>query len=326
MEALNAAKTGDGLLLLAEGYPKDPTILSDKFLSQAKARQLRVYVEFPQSPPGLTTGAPRQFDWGRGVVASAAFGSDLPELGILDLHQCQFVPVTSSSSNLENHIVLGRVAGFNSAIFGLPSPSYPLLFHAPQLGLMAATTKFSQFASARYSPAEAWTPIWTMILRWLDPSLKVESFAWHPSVTPSYDRNSSPADTHEIEALRRGVDWFKNSRLLATRQREAEIMKAPQIESAPSFPPGSGIGDGSCGILEGFSPTILPDGTPLQRTPRRCDCTAESAMALAVGGQLFQQPYDGTISEHLLDFLYFISDARKREYANPTNGAYGLIA
>jgi hypothetical protein len=103
-------------------------------------------------------------------------------------------------------------------------------------------------------------------------------------------------------------------------------MKAPQIESAPSPPPGSGIGDGSCGILEGFSATVLPDGTQLQRTPRRCDCTAESAMALAFGGQLFQQPNDGTISEHLLDFLYFISEARKREYANPTNGAYGLIA
>ena len=66
-------------------------------------------------------------------------------------------------------LVMARVAGFDTAVYGLPSTgAYPILFeHA---GVLVATTKLSQFVTARYAPSEAWGPIWRRVFEWLCPA------------------------------------------------------------------------------------------------------------------------------------------------------------
>ncbi|MGH7953491.1 MAG: hypothetical protein ACREFE_16470, partial [Limisphaerales bacterium] len=324
-EAVEAASKGAGVLLLAEGYPKQPTQLAGSLLAQAKAKHLRLYVEFPASLPGLEVGEPRRLKWGRAVVASDSFGPDVKRLRILDLHDCQFVPVSASSEHLVPQLVLGRVAGFDTAVFGLPTPAYPLLFEAPQGDLLVASTKLSQFVTARYSPPDVWSPIWKSILHWLDPHLQISSLHWTPTVRPSFHAEEVLPDDYEDDALGRGVAWFKEAHLLVTSARESKYAQGASGTDVPP-PNDSPIGNGTHGIFEGFNSTILPDGRQLQSIVRRSDCTAESAMALAFGATVLHQKSDAKIARRLLDFLYFTSDARKREYANPTNGAYGLIA
>lgn len=325
-KAIKSAPTDSGVLLLAEGYPKQPTQLTGSLLAEAKLKHLRLYVEFPASLPDLQIGHPRQLQWGRAVVTSDVFGPDLKRLRILDLRDCKFVPVSAPTSHLTPQIVLGRVAGFDTAVFGPPAPAYPLLFEAPQGNLLVATTKLSQFMTSRYAPPDAWAPIWKYILHWLNPKLQIQELHWTPTVQPSYGRNADLPKDYEREALERGVAWFKNSHLLTPVSGEQEILQhaASGVLTPPPFD--SPIGDGSLGIGQGFNSTFLPDGRQLQSIVRRSDCIAESAMAIAFGAKSQGQKSDAEIARNLLDFLYFKSDARKREYANPTNGAYGLIA
>ena len=71
---------------------------------------------------------------------------------------------------------------------------------------------------------------------------------------------------------------------------------------------------------------IQPDGSQIQSVARRCDCAAESAMALALAGKLLDRPQQSAVAKNLLDFCYFASDARKKERGDPRHAAYGLIA
>ena len=323
--AVDAAPQGAGVLLLAEEYPERPTDLPESLLTKAESKNLRLYIEFPASLPGFHVGTPQQLKWGRAVVSSSDFEPDVKRLRILDLHDCHFLPVSTTSTSLTSQLVLGRVAGFDTAVFGLPDPAYPLLFKVPQRRVLVATTKLSQFVTARYSPPDVWSPIWKNILLWVDPHLQISSLHWTPTVRPSFQVEEVLPDDYEDDALARGVAWFKEAHLLVTPARESESARGASGTDVPP-PNDSPIGNGAHGIFEGFNSTILPDGRQLQSIARRSDCTAESAMAFAFGATVLHQKPDAKIARRLLDFLYFTSDARKGEYANPTNGAYGLIA
>ena len=60
----------------------------------------------------------------RTVVASEAFGPDLPKMRILMIHDCHYLPVEAANP----HLVLARVEGYDTAVYGLPKrdPSDPL--------------------------------------------------------------------------------------------------------------------------------------------------------------------------------------------------------
>jgi hypothetical protein len=92
-------------------------------------------------------------------------------------------------------------------------------------------------------------------------------------------------------------------------------------------PPASApIGNGSLGILEGYLARIEPEGRQVQTIARRGDCTAESALALALAGKVFNEPRRTTVASNLLDFYLLNSEARKGERADPRHGAFGLVA
>lgn len=318
-QAIDAAAEGDAVLVLADDYPgKTSTTAPDLFREAAK-RRLRVYIEFPAALPDLKVGTPRRTRIERAVVSSDFFGQELAPLRILAINGLHFVPASVEKS----HIVAARVAGFDTAVYGLPETTYPVLFEHPDGGMLVATTKLSHFVTGRYAPADAWRTLWQGILGWLCRGREVPELRWSPVVRASYDRDEALPTDFEEQALRRGVEWFVKSKLLLHPSRLATIEGAG---TAPTPPPDAPVGDGSLGILEAPLSIIQHDGSQLQSVARRGDCTGESAMAIAFGGKSFDDAHKSQIAKNLLDYWYFTSDACKKERADPEHGAYGLIA
>src|ERR1700741_1274266 len=57
--AIENAPPKSGVLLLADGYPESGPRVSADALAKAKAKGLRLYVEYPDALPGLTFEEPR---------------------------------------------------------------------------------------------------------------------------------------------------------------------------------------------------------------------------------------------------------------------------
>lgn len=319
-QALENAPDGAGVLILADGYPGTPTAIDEAVWENAQAKHMRLYVEYPSWIPDLTIGPPRTTHWERAVVSSDIFGPTLRQLRILAIHGGHFMPMTATHP----HLVFARVAGFDTAVYGLPEEVFPILFEHPCGHALIATTKLSQFVTGRYAPREAWQIIWRTILRWLCPGEEIPDLAWTPVVRPSYAPTETLPSDVEVHALRRGGGWFRQSGLLVHPSRETEIAERIEAGTEEHCAPSSDAptGDGSHGILEGYSSRILHDGSQYQRLIQRSDCIAESAMGLAFG-----EDADGRkIAVNLLDFLYFTSIAQQGVRAAPDHPAFGLIA
>ena len=125
-DAVAEAPDGAGLLVLADGYPESTTAVDAALFDAAAAKGLRLYVEYPSFLPGLALEAPRATEWERAVVASDFVGGGLAPMRILAIHGCHFVPVKTGGAA----ITLARVAGFDTAVFGLPAGAAPVAVRA----------------------------------------------------------------------------------------------------------------------------------------------------------------------------------------------------
>jgi len=325
-EAVRKAAPGGGLLILADGYPERVTTVAASALSAARAKKLRVLVEFPGALPGMDLGEARATQWERAVVSSGFFGAPLSEGRILAIHGCGFVPLRVSDGRV--HIAIGRVAGYDRAVFGLPEESWPALVEIADRDLMIATTGLSSFVRGRYGPSSAWGPIWRQILSWLAPGVPVPELRYTPAVRPSYGPDETlPADV-ELDTFERGVNWYYGSRLLVHKSWLPHL--APSfsrgVEDGPMPPDYLPIGDGSQGLLEGFSAQVAPDGSQRQRFVLRNDCLGESAMALAFSARVAGDARSARVSRDLADFICFDSLIHQGVRADPRHPSFGLMA
>ena len=326
-EAIDAAAPGTAVLILADQYPQARTEVDASHFKTAAAKKLRVFIEYPATVPGVEFGEPRGVRWERGVVASRSVDLGLPEMHLLALHDCQFLPAAAQDPLL----VLARVAGFDTAVYGLPKEQFPILFRAEN-GVLVATTKLSGFVTARYAPSADWLTLWRHLLAELDPDGAPHKLVATPTVRPAYNKDEPlPADAEQL-ALDRVASWYKHSRLLITAEREGEIhhllTTGQDITPPPAITAGGGPldGDGSHGILEGYASQIRPDGSQLQRTPIRADCQAETAAVLALHAAVSGDQRSKQVANNLLDYLYFDSELHQREWGDPAHPAFGLIA
>lgn len=329
--AVDAAPEGSGVLLLADRYPHQTLAVEADVFELAARKRLRLYVEYPASLPGLELGQPRQTKWERGVIASNAFGPSLQRMRIVAIHDCHFLPVKAAAP----HLVMAKVAGFDTAVYGLPEKDvWPILFEHPSQRILVSTTKLSQFVTARYAPTDAWRPVWRMILSWVQPGTSFPELRWTPTVRPSYTRDEPlPADA-ERQAIRRGNDWVLKARMLihpSWRDKDWGLEKqsaryTPERAGADraaqrfSLPPG----DGSAGVLEGFEAKIRYDGSQVVRWCLRTDCTGEEVAAFVLGGKVLDDPKYLAIGRNLADFVLFTFDA-KAPWRDPSHPAFGLI-
>ncbi len=323
-EAVDAAGTGDGIMILADGYPETTTPLDAAIFEMAAQKKLRLYVEYPSSLPDLELGAITFLKTGeygaiidRTIVATDAFGPELPKGRIMMIHDCHYLAAKADNP----HLVLGRVEGYDSAAYGLPSPAAPILFEHPRGNLLVSTTKLSQFVTARYAPYETWPPVWKMILGWLQPGTPAPMLKWTRTVRPLYERGDSLPPDALAAAVQRGVDYYGKSRLFIH----------------PSWPKGTGLdpispdwpmGDGAHGIGECYvSKRIFTDGSQAVSRMARADCNLESAMGLACGVAALKKPEYGATAQTLNDLVFFnsiICSGQGR--ADPASPSYGLLA
>jgi hypothetical protein len=322
--AVAQAPAGTGVLILADGYPQETTAIEPALFEAATGKRLRLYVEYPAALPDMAVGAPTLAGIRRGVIASDFFGEALPPLRIVAINGCQFIPTQVTNSLM----VLAKVAGVDTAVFGLKdTPSDPILFEHPSGRVLVATTKLSQFVTGRYLPSEAWRVIWETILRWLQPSSPPPALRWTATVRPSYSPNEPlPADV-EAQALRRSADWIVRSRILRHPAWPDEVLKRSFTYNTVRDMPQAEwpAGDGSLGLLEGFSSTIRADGSQPMRYAVRNDCTFETAMLLAFDAMQPGRQYSARIATNLVEYIFKQSGLAGGPRADPNQPSYGLL-
>ena len=165
-EAVRSAPEGSAVLILADNYPEQTTTVGKAVFDEAAHKHLRLYVEYPDRLPDMDIDHPKDVKFERAVVASTFFGETLRPMRIVLVSSCRYLPVRAK----EVHLVMARVAGVDTAVFGLKdTPADPILFDHPRGNLLVATTKLSHFVTGRYLPAEAWRTIWQTILHRLQP-------------------------------------------------------------------------------------------------------------------------------------------------------------
>jgi hypothetical protein len=322
-QAIDHAADGSAVLILADGYPTQLTELPSSAFDLARAKHLRLYVEFPSEIPGLKIGKPRSTTWERAIVASDAFGEALPKLRIVAPQDCYFTPSDAPNPDL----VIGRVAGFDTAVYGLPKERWPLLFSMKDGQWIVATSKLSGFVTARFAPADDWRIVWRSILKKLDPGHEPPSLAFEPTVRPAMSADA-PLPAHvERETFDRAARFYQHARLLIAPQRRDEIHKLLTNGVEETAAPASDVeGDGSLGMLEGYASRIRSDGSQPQRTPIRADCNAEAAMVLALDASLNpEHARAGQIAGNLLDYVYG-PEMQSMGRSDPKHPAFGLIA
>lgn len=343
-KAIDSAKEGTGVMILADGYPQKTTLMNDALYEKAKNKKLRLYVEYPSHLPNMEVGEIKGTNWERAVISSDQFAPNLEKHRILAIHDCRFVTIEAQNPD----IVVARIAGFDTAVYGLPETTSPILVDITQSdnegGLMVSTTKLSQFITARYAPYDAWQEIWNHVLSWVSPKQETTNLQWTPKVRPSFTAEEQlPADI-EKQALKRGIDWYFNSRILMNEEMMTQYNKPTNNDRPASanpdlsqdWPFGHRVGlmpdlntpkgDGTQGILEGFDAKIFSDGTQPVRWWRRGDCNGEIAGAMSAAAiALTNERYKETAS-NIGDWLYFeslISTGDRKDSKNPAFGLFG---
>ena len=322
--AVAQAPAGAAVLLLADSYPQHTTVIEPAWFDTAAARNLRLYVEYPASLPDLVVDSPKSAGIRRGVISSERFGPELPPLRIVALHDCQFVPVPVSNAL----ITLAKVAGVDTTVFGLSdTPTDPILFEHPCGRVLVATTKLSHFVTGRYLPSEAWGTIWETIFRWLQPQATPPTLRWTPTVRPSYRRDEPlPADA-EAQAIQRSADWVFRSRILRHPAWPGDVLQRSLTYNTVRDPPRAEWppGDGSFGLLEGFSSTIRSDGSQPMRYAVRNDCVLETAMLLALDALSPDRHASAHTASNLVEYLFQHSGLAGGPRADPGQASYGLV-
>ncbi|KAL6072095.1 DUF608 domain-containing protein [Balamuthia mandrillaris] len=335
-EAINNAASNSGLLLLADSYPRFQVNVTSDQLTMAAKKNLRLFIEFPSSLPGLAFSAPQSPSYFRRVIAAsnALTQWKVRRLDILmaqDAYYTQLPADVSAQVAARSLLVFAKVAGVRNATFGLPdvAEQVPVLFtqasnssNAPSV--LVATTKLSQLVTGRYTPHEAWRGIWSYILTQMAASPMILP-DYEPILHPSFGPTEALPANASLSAFQRATDWLAfHSNLLSIGDNNS--CPAPFYKAQPAASP-------LICMLEGYSSYINWNSTQQYATAIRMDCNAESAMALAAREMLSpalpsnkQSSSFGSFAAGILDYVYFYSLGQQAQRNNPSDSQYGLLA
>ncbi len=323
-EALTNLKNSSGLLILADQYPVERTPVDASLFALAAKKNIRIYVEFPEMVPELELGEEVCLSTGyygavtdRAVVSSDFFGKALPILSILEMKGCHYIPVEVKNPD----IVLARVEGYNSAVYGLPEKIHPILFELPGKNILVATTKLSQFLAGRYMPNDAWPFVIGSLIRWTTREDSFPLLKWNPTVRPMYGETQKLPKDAQRTAINRGIDYYGKSGLYLN----PDWPKQP-FPGNDSLPRSWMQGDGSYGIGECYiSKMIFSNGRQAVSREARADCNLEAVMGLACGVALFKDTSHLDKIKKMSDFVFRNSILAQGNRANPEKSSYGLL-
>ncbi|MEO8961494.1 MAG: hypothetical protein ABI325_06420 [Ginsengibacter sp.] len=322
--AINQASKGTGILFVSDSYPKISPDIKPSALEKAKKKGLRLYIEYSSS---FTQSDKKDSIFKatleRGVVTSDVFGKKLKQMSILGINGCHLIPVNVSNPI----IVLGKVAGFDKAEYGINDiKTHPLLFQKDNM--LVATTKLSDFATGRYGPEQSWKQVWNYIISWVSRDKNFSFSHWLSYVDPMYAENTKLPGDAIRNSIAKGAEWFFNAHFfIAPSWKELWL----EYQGDGLNPVGPAVsqqmpnGDGSLGILEGHVSNINYDGTQQYRYWVRADVQGEVAYALAAAGNLLHKGDYFKVANNLADNIFYHSNLRSGNKNDPNSPAYGLI-
>ena len=322
-QAVQAAPDGSGLLLLADCYPEETLQIPLDLYTKAEQKKLKLYVEYASVVPEFSVGLPKDAQNERGVVASDIFGAQLRASNIFAIHGCRYLPMETSRP----HLVLAKVAGVDTAVFGWADTlAIPILFEHPKGNLLVATTKLSHFVTGRYMPTKSWQIIWKTILKRL--GYEAPKLEWTPTVHPAYGPNDPLPKKAETRALRRSADWLTKSRILRHPEWPKEILERSTRYNTVRDKPKADwpLGNGSLGLLEGYSSTIRGDGSQPMRYAVRHDNMSEVAMLLGWDARIHGRSRHAQLARNLLGYVFNGSGFYKGTRSDPSHPAFGLAS
>lgn len=325
-DLLDGIGKGESALILADDYPNERLNVPDNFFDLLKEKKSRFYIEFADKLPGVKTQPKNKTPkYERAVVNSSFFGNQPDSLDILSINGLTYVPTQVSNA----HIVAARVAGLDSAIYGVPKENNPLLFPLNNYDGLVSTTGLSNFIKGRYAPQVEWQGIWKGIFQFLlDDGTVIEKLDWNPKIQTTYDRNEQLPSDYQKKSVEKGVEWFRNAKMLVPEKYNGILHNTHNEEIKTEFINWSDTisnGDGSNGVFECVFSRIDEKGNQPIGVVLRGDCTGEVAGAFAASGKLLGREENYEIANNLLEFYLKESSALKGEYGNPTHGAYGLV-
>jgi hypothetical protein len=323
VQALQAAREGDALFVVADFYPKKTVTLPLDFFQKTKQKKIKLYIEYSAEIPGVQIdAAAKNTELERGIVATTVFGPGLKQLSILGINDCYVLPAKVERPD----IVLAKVAGLDKAEYGIDDvEKFPLLFEKDNM--MIATTKLTNFATGRYGPDDAWKQVWSYILKKITGQQYVFK-SWPSYVTPMYSRNQVLPANAKRKSVELGVEWFNKAKLYIDPSWKDMYLKYQGNGETPFGPrvdQKSSVGDGTMGLLEGHASKIYHDGTQQYRYWVRADVQGEAAFALAAAGNLLHNQVYDKKAKNLVDFMFYNSNLRSEERNDKKSPSYGLI-
>ena len=311
------------LLILSNHYPEERVELTDDFYNNLASKHIRAYIEYPSYIPDVSFVESEEIIKQR-VVVNSDFFTGLDSLTILQLNGLSYLSLDKEADI--THLVAAKVAGFDSAIYGLPEETSPLLIETPGKPILISLTNLSNFVSGRYSPGDEWCILWEQILQSLLPETEISSLEYEPQIKTTYSKTETLPRDARLKSIRMGIEWFENSKMLISPLFLDTLISLRETEGRTiQWDPDMPVGDGSMGVFECIFSEIDEEGAQPIGILERGDCISETAMAFASAGKLFNNEEYLQIAENLLDYYLFNSGALDGEYSNPHSAAYGLI-
>ncbi len=270
------------ILVLCDSYPIQNPKFSEDILDLAKEKNIRLYVEYENGTPKATVSE-------RVVVADDFFG-ELKKGSILMANDIYYLPMEKKDNV---HLYICKVAGYDRIAFEMPEEKYPVLFEEGDV--LFAATCFSNFVTARFSPADSLVVFWKHIFSWLTKGEFAPSLDYELSVGATYKENEEMIKGYEMRAAQRTYNWFERYML---SQEEFGI-----------------------GVLEGTMSKIQANGSQRLHSVMRADCILESALLFALEGKINANPKATEICKNILEYGF------SKEFYNDDENTpeYGFI-
>ena len=318
---LEKAPEGAAVLLLNRSYPDSVRLLSGQQVSKIGEKGLRVFAEFASTADTL----PQLHEIGfERVVMTDSLAPELGPMDLLSINRGRYFREDAAEGTV---MAIAKVAGFDTAVYGLDdTPCYPLVYRKRD-GLWMSTSQLSEFARLRFMPEAKWKVFWEKVIGDLTGH-ETRFSSWIYPVHPSYGKDVPLPDTARLASVRKGVEWFYNGHFLVDASWKKDWIDKYQGDGVmpigPCLPPDIKDGDGSCGILEGHCSAIYADGRQAYRYWLRCDVQGEAAMTFAVAGNLLGYENYMSVASNLVNYAF--DTFRDGPRNDPESPSYGLLS
>lgn len=318
---LEKAPEGAAVLLLNRSYPDSVRLLSGQQVSKIGEKGLRGFAEFASTADTL----PQLHEIGfERVVMTDSLAPGLGPMDLLSINRGRYFREDAAEGTV---MAIAKVAGFDTAVYGLDdTPCYPLVYRKRD-GLWMSTSQLSEFARLRFMPEAKWKVFWEKVIGDLTGH-ETRFSSWIYPVHPSYGKDVPLPDTARLASVRKGVEWFYNGHFLVDASWKKDWIDKYQGDGVmpigPCLPPDIKDGDGSCGILEGHCSAIYADGRQAYRYWLRCDVQGEAAMTFAVAGNLLGYENYMSVASNLVNYAF--DTFRDGPRNDPESPSYGLLS